>query len=86
MKFTLSAYDEGSFENEVFHTFTGDELSDVLMFMNSFLRGCGYVYDGALDVVESDKSNGIDEDMLWLNDITKSHQKGNEKRNSNSWG
>ncbi len=53
MKFKLVCeYEEGDL---VTHEFNKELLSDVLMRMQDFLKGCGYVFDGTLDIVPEDE-------------------------------
>ena len=35
----------------VTHTFNSDYLQDVIMNIDMFLKGAGYVYDGELDII-----------------------------------
>jgi len=42
--------------------FEGETLTDVLEEFESFLRGCGYFFNGQLDVVENEYDEGIDID------------------------
>lgn len=53
MKFKLICeYEEGDL---VTHEFNKELLSDVLMRMQDFLKGCGYVFDGTLDIVPDEE-------------------------------
>lgn len=61
MKFTLKCEqsDYDNFTGEVIgvaktvtHEFRGEELSEILENMESFLRGSGFVFDGNLDILE----------------------------------
>jgi hypothetical protein len=53
MKFKLICeYEEG---DVVSHEFQKVTLNDVLMRMQDFLKGCGYVFDGTLDIVPEDE-------------------------------
>lgn len=36
----------------VTHEFSADYLPDVLLNLDMFLRGAGYVYDGELDIID----------------------------------
>lgn len=52
MKFKfVCEHEEG---DTVTHEFDKVLLSDVLMRMQDFLKGCGYVFDGTLDIIEDD--------------------------------
>lgn len=56
MKFTFIAedsYDDGD-EHRVTKEFTAETWHDALMSFEEFLRGCGYVFNGYLDLVEED--------------------------------
>lgn len=51
MNFTLSAFDlDCPNKSEVTHRFNATELGDVVEFMDLFLKGCGYHYDGQLTI------------------------------------
>lgn len=53
MKFKLICeHEEG---DVVTHQFEKEFLNDVLNRMQDFLRGCGYVFDGTLDIVSEDE-------------------------------
>lgn len=53
MKFKLICeHEEG---DVVTHEFQKVTLNDVLMRMQDFLKGCGYVFDGTLDIVPEDE-------------------------------
>lgn len=49
-KFTLTA--EWDDDTKVTHTFNQETLDEVVMYMEHFLRGCGYFYDGELTICE----------------------------------
>lgn len=52
MKFKLICeHEEG---DVITHEFNKVLLSDVIMRMQDFLKGCGYVFDGTLDIVEEE--------------------------------
>ncbi len=52
MKFKfICEHEEGDI---VTHEFDKLTLSDVLMRMQDFLKGCGYVFNGTLDIIEDD--------------------------------
>lgn len=54
-KFTLicdNSYDLDT--HVVSHTFTAEHIADVLMNLDLFLKGVGYVYDGQVDIVEDE--------------------------------
>lgn len=48
-----------NFENlkRVEHEFNEEHIDDVLMEFEHFLRGCGYYFDGHLDLVEEQKAH-----------------------------
>ncbi len=49
-KFLLTAdWDD---DTRVTHTFNVEQLDDVVMNMDQFLRGCGFFYDGELTICE----------------------------------
>lgn len=50
MKFTLVC--EYGDETKITHEFKNVMLSDVLEHMQDFLKGCGFVFDGVLDIVD----------------------------------
>jgi hypothetical protein len=53
MKFKLVCeYEEG---DVITHEFNKVLLSDVLMRMQDFLKGCGFVFDGTLDIVSDEE-------------------------------
>lgn len=53
MKFTLICeHEEG---DVVTHEFEKEFLNDVLNRMHDFLKGCGYVFDGTLDIVPEEE-------------------------------
>lgn len=59
-----------NFENlkRVEHEFNEEHIDDVLMEFEHFLRGCGYYFDGHLDLVEEQKvhfDNFEDRDWIW---------------------
>lgn len=52
MKFKLICeHEEG---DVVTHEFEKEFLNDVLDRMHDFLKGCGYVFDGTVDIVEEE--------------------------------
>jgi hypothetical protein len=59
MKFEISAIDIAPYDFSLKHSFTADTLDDVLMFMNSFLKGCGYIYDGSIGIVDLNKVEDV---------------------------
>jgi len=53
VKFKLICdYENG--DGLITHEFEKVLLSDVLTHMQDFLKGCGFVFDGTLDIVEED--------------------------------
>lgn len=63
MKFKLSVECESDFKSFVVHEFSAETLPDVLMFVDAFLRGAGFVFDGQLQIVDDEK---ISEPLLLL--------------------
>lgn len=56
MKFKLVCeHEEG---DVVTHEFQKVTLNDVLLRMQDFLKGCGYVFDGTLDIVPDEQMFG----------------------------
>jgi len=51
-------------------TFQKESLSDVLEEMEYFLRGCGFFFDGQLDVVKDDYDVVIEEPELSEEDLS----------------
>ena len=39
----------------VTHEFTADYLPEVLLNIDMFLKGAGYIYDGEVDIIEPEK-------------------------------
>tara|TARA_R110000822_G_scaffold138161_1_gene275763 strand:- start:119 stop:400 length:282 start_codon:yes stop_codon:yes gene_type:complete len=58
--------------------FTADSLSHVLEQFEMFLRGCGYVFEGQIDIVDDFAKNpeSVDEDDL--NDVNQFFDKARE--------
>ena len=54
MKFTLIC--EHDDNNKVTHEFKNVLLADTLDNIQNFLKGCGFVFDGILDIVEEEVS------------------------------
>ena len=59
-KFTfICTFDyEGQPAKEIIHTTDGDTLPDVCEAFQDFLRGCGYHFDGEIEVVPNEEIYG----------------------------
>jgi hypothetical protein len=62
MKYTLTCQ-EGNFKNTV--EFTEDFLPSVLENMQLFLRGCGFYFDGTLDIINEETEELYSEQAQW---------------------
>jgi len=65
MKFIFTAYDEGF---KVEHDIEAYDLFTLLDYMQSFLRGCGYEFDGRLGIESDNEFNNPDENLEGLDD------------------
>lgn len=70
MKFTLVC--EYGDETKITHEFKNVMLSDVLEHMQDFLKGCGFVFDGILDIVDE---NGEQQPHDLIVEFPESHYK-----------
>jgi hypothetical protein len=70
MKFTLVC--EYGDETKITHEFKNVMLSDVLEHMQDFLKGCGFVFDGVLDIVDE---NGEQQPHDLIVEFPESHNK-----------
>lgn len=59
MRFTFTAEDE--YEDGDYHRvtkeFQADTWPEALTMFEEFLRGCGYIFDGSLDLVQEEKAS-----------------------------
>ena len=67
MKYTLTC-EQGSFKNTV--QFEEDFLPSVLENMQLFLKGCGFYFDGTLDIINEETEELYSEQDQW-NDTVK---------------
>lgn len=61
MKYTLikeSRNDEDNYGSRLEYQFDAINLSDMLEHYQNFLKGCGYVFDGELDIAEEEEALG----------------------------
>ena len=67
MKYTLTC-EQGSFKNTT--EFEEDFLPSVLENMQLFLKGCGFYFDGTLDIINEETEELYSEEAQW-NDTVK---------------
>jgi hypothetical protein len=67
MKYTLTC-EQGSFKNTT--EFEEDFLPSVLENMQLFLKGCGFYFDGTLDIINEETEELYSEQAQW-NDTVK---------------
>lgn len=92
-KFILTYELNGTnFENikRIEHEFNEEHIDDVLMSFEHFLRGCGYYFDGHLNLVEEPEMNMINEEEFenrddWLEEQYRNYEKEEEYRVSDEW-
>lgn len=91
-KFVLTyELDDENYENvkRVEHEFSGEHIDEVLMNFEHFLRGCGYYFDGHVDLVEEEmhmiNEEEFDERDHWLEEQYRNYEKEEEYRVSDEW-
>lgn len=57
-RFVLRSTTDGG--DVVEHSFAGTDLPEVLVHIEQFLRGTGFVFDGELDIVQEDATPTVD--------------------------
>lgn len=68
-KFTLICDHSCDLDTHVItHQFNADYLPDVLLNLDMFLRGAGYIYEGAVDIIEPEPQATPSTDDVQHND------------------
>lgn len=75
MKYTLILEDEFA-KTKVTHEFNEEYLPSVLEHFEQFLRGCGFYFDGTLDIVKPEISESLsDDDYEIMLSVDESYEK-----------
>jgi hypothetical protein len=67
MKYTLTC-EQGSFKNTT--EFEEDFLPSVLENMQLFLKGCGFYFDGTLDIINEETEELYSDQVQWNETVT----------------
>jgi hypothetical protein len=74
MKFTLICEHEEPSDAKITYEFKNIMLADTLDNMQNFLKGCGFVFDGVLEIVEDGEPMQHNLSLLPEEDLHKSYR------------